>query len=423
MAGTLPAALTLGSMSTSGPARHLRLLEVPPGPEALDALWEPLAAALAGGQPIAPIPVTSSVTAPSVVDSLIAAVRPDEPVAEDTALVVTTSGSTGNPRGVELQAAAADHLTEQVNARASGDPAWVLAIPPTSIGGLNVLIRARRTHQPPIPTASLGGAQRFTDEVFAEAIDTAAGTGQPVAVSLVPAQLPRLLATELGRASLQRCALILVGGAALAPQAARDCAAASISVTSTYGMTETSGGCVLDGVPLDGVQIRIGEEGSNDDRIWLSGPMLASRYRDDDPHPFVDGWLRTNDRGRWSGGRLQVLGRLDDIVTVRGVNVDIVAIEDRVRDHPSIVDAIVIVVPDDDVDSRLHLAFIADDDIPEAALRAWVSDHLGKEAAPATIRQVASFQATTTGKIDRQATARTLGLDEEETHGPGGDLW
>lgn len=409
-------------MSTSGPPRAPRLLEVPPGPGALEVLWQPLADALAGGQPLAPIPAASPATPQPVVDALIAAARPTEPTAPDTALVVATSGSTGNPRGVELSAVAVNALTEQVNSRAGGDPAWVLAIPATSIGGLNVLIRAQATGTPAIPLESLAGNRPFTDEVFARGVDAADATGRAIAVSLVPAQLPRLLASELGRNTLRRCALVLVGGAALAPQAARDCTAAQVFVTTTYGMTETSGGCILDGHPLDGVHVRIGDEHGADDRLFLSGPMLATRYRDDAADSIADGWIRTNDRGRWSGGRLQILGRLDDVVTVRGMNVDVVAIEDRLRDHPRIQDAIVLVVPDPESDHRLHAAFLAVEDVAESDLRAWVGDHLGKEAIPKHLQRVESFASTATGKIDRRATARALGFDDEATQGPGGDL-
>jgi hypothetical protein len=132
------------------------------------------------------------------------------------------------------------------------------------------------------------------------------------------------------------------------------------AITTTYGMTETSGGCVFDGRPLSDVRITIDE---TDDRIWIAGPMLASCYRDDRPDSssgaLSDGWLRTNDRGRWAAGALQVLGRLDDIVTVNGVNVDIVSIEDRLRDHPDVTDALVIGIPHEGSDTTLHAAYIA----------------------------------------------------------------
>lgn len=427
MAGTLPAALTLGTMPTTspatGPQRRLRTIEVPPGIAAVDALWEPLDQALSGGEPIALLASVSEAYPAPMVDALRNALRPDESTRTDTALVVTTSGSTGNPRGVELTASAVDAMTDQINSRVGNDPSWVLAIPATSIGGLNVLIRSRRIGRPPTAVRSLGGAERFTDTVFAEAIDAAGDLGSDIAVSLVPAQLPRLLSSQLGREALARCALILVGGAALTPQAARDAAEAGITITTTYGMTETSGGCVLDGHPLEDVRIRIDD---TDDRIWIAGPMLASGYRDGLSGNVVDGWLRTNDRGRWAAGALQVLGRLDDIVTVNGVNVDILAVEDRLRDHPSVADALALAVSQDESDATVYAAVISDPTAPtppdSEQLRDWVREQLGREATPSSIHRVERFPLTSTGKVDRIAIARLLGIDEGDAGSVGGDL-
>lgn len=427
MTGTLPAAPTLGTVPTispsSGRGPRPRTIEVPPGVGAVDVLWGPLSDALAGGEPIAPLPAVSPAQPVGVVDALRDAIRPHEPTLPGTAMVVTTSGSTGNPRGVELSATALGSLTDEVNALAGVDPSWVLAIPATSIGGLNVLIRSHRTGRPPVPVRSLGGAERFTDEVFAEAIEAASAHGSNIAVSLVPAQLPRLLSSQIGRAALARCSLILIGGAALAPQAARDAADAGIAITTTYGMTETSGGCVFGGRPLADVRIKIDE---TDDRIWIAGPMLASAYRDERPgsDALSGGWLRTNDRGRWAAGALQVLGRLDDIVTVNGTNVDIVAIEDRLRDHPDVTDAIVIAIPSERSDTTLHAAYVAvtRSDSDPALLGSWVRDGLGRDAVPATFHRVDDFPLTATGKVDRIEVATVLGIDEQEAGAVGGDL-
>lgn len=392
---------------------------------AVNALWEPLGEALSGGQPIAPVPSVSTAQPAAVVDALRNAIRPQQSTLPNTAMVVTTSGSTGNPRGVELSATALGSLTDEVNALAGSDPSWVLSIPATSIGGLNVLIRSHRTGRPPVPVRSLGGAERFTDEVFAEAIEAALAHGSNIAVSLVPAQLPRLLSSQIGRTALGRCSLILVGGAALAPQAARDAADAGITITTTYGMTETSGGCVFDGRPLTDVRIKIDEA---DDRIWIAGPMLASCYRDDRPGSnsgaLSDGWLRTNDRGRWAAGALQVLGRLDDIVTVNGVNVDIVAIEDRLRDHPNVTDALVIGIVNENSDTTLHAAYIASpqSDTDPEPLGNWVRDGLGRDAVPATFYRVDHFPLTSTGKVDRIEAAKILGFDGHAAGPVGGDL-
>lgn len=415
MPATLPAAPTLGTMSTSAAKggrvpRSLAVIDVPSGPACIDALWEPLDSALDGGQPIALVPEESFLTPAPVINAIRDGLRPNAPVDQRTSVVVSTSGSTGKPRGVCLSATALTSLSEQVNALAGADPTWVLAIPPTSIGGLNVLIRARSTGRRPIAVDSVGGAERFTDVGFARAVATAQEIGKPVAVSLVPAQLPRLLQTMVGRTALAECSLVLVGGAALTPQAARDCTEAGVSITTTYGMTETSGGCVLNGLPLPGVQVRLdGPEG----RVFVAGPMLAHGYRgsieDGVDSTFADGWLRTQDRGRWIDDRLHILGRLDDVITVRGVNVDLVAVEDRANDHPAIDAAIAFPVADDD-DVAIHIAFIGED-IEHRVIRDWIADALGAPAAPLGSHRVTSFAMTGSDKIDRRRTAADLGFD------------
>ena len=412
MPATLPAALTLGSMSgQAGDARErmLTVIDVPSGPAGIDAVWDPLDAALSGETSIALVPEASAMTPPAMTDSIRSAVEPDRPVGTDTAVVLSTSGSTGQPRGVCLGASALTAFTTHVNELAGGDPTWVLAIPPTSIGGLNVLIRARATGRRPIAVASVGGADRFTDAAFFDAVDAASASGNPVAVSLVPVQLPRLLDSSMGRRALGSCSLILVGGAALTPHAARDCAAAGIAITTTYGMTETSGGCVLDGAPLPGVQIRLDDP---DGRVFISGPMLAQGYRDGANESFADGWLRTQDRGRWESGRLHVLGRLDDVVMVNGVNVDLVAIEDRASDHPNIESAIAVAVTERG-GVRVHVIYIGRS-VDHASLRDWIGRTLGSPAAPSTSHRVDAFELTASGKIDRRGSAAVLGLELAE---------
>ena len=411
MPTTLPAAPTLGMVSMIEQSRGesprtLTVIDVPAGPTSIDALWEPIDSALSGGPAIALVPQESSLTPRAMTESIRAGVEPDRPVDSGTAVVLSTSGSTGQPRGVCLSSSALTVFAGNVNELAGGDPTWVLAIPPTSIGGLNVMVRARATGRRPIAVASVGGANRFTDEAFATAVDEAADHGQPVAVSLVPTQLPRLLETTLGRRALADCSLVLVGGAALAPQAARDCENAGISITTTYGMTETSGGCVLNGAPLPGVEVRLDD---SDGRIFMSGPMLANGYRDGANEAFADGWLRTQDRGRWVDGQLQVLGRLDDVVLINGVNVDLVAIEDRASDHPS-VDAAIAVAAMEGQTTRIHLIYTGDV-IDNIDLRTWIGQTLGSPATPADIHRVESFEFTSSGKVDRRATATRLNLE------------
>ena len=390
-------------MSTSGHDRALTILDVPAGVACVDALWQPIDDALNGRCSIALVPEPSALTPAPVVETIRAAARPDAPIDEEIAVVVSTSGSTGQPRGVCLTADAVTCMNDYVNELAGGDPTWVLAIPATSIGGLNVLVRARASGRRPIALASVGGAERFTDVGFATAISKAQQTGHPIAVSLVPPQLPRLLASRTGRDALAACTLVLVGGAALAPQAARECRSAGIHVTTSYGMTETSGGCVLDGQPLPGVNIRVEEP---DGRIFVSGPMLARGYRDGED--IAGGWLRTNDRGRWVDEHLEILGRLDDVIVVQGVNVDLVAVEERLLDHPLVESAITLAVAEAP-GTRLHVVYVGED-IAHDELRGWVSARLGAPAAPSAVHRVEDFTMTASGKIDRRATAAILDL-------------
>ena len=127
---------------------------------------------------------------------------------------------------------------------------------------------------------------------------------------------------------------MLVGGGPVDPSLRERAAEAGVRVVATYGMAETCGGCVYDGLPLDGVGLALAADG----RIRLTGPMLFDGYVDDEPATraaLVDGWFVTSDAGRLDeDGRLSVLGRVDDMVVSGGVNVPAAAVGARLREHP-----------------------------------------------------------------------------------------
>jgi o-succinylbenzoate---CoA ligase len=262
---------------------------------------------------------------------LLAAVGPGErPVPEGTALVVATSGSTGAPKGVLLSHAALQASTAASNARLGCVPGdrWLLALPVHHVAGLQVLARARALGTDPVVLPDAG-----TEAIAAADADH---------VSLVPTQLARLL--DAG-ADLGRFRTILLGGARPDPALLGRAVLSGARVVVSYGMTETCGGCVYDGVPLDGVEVALADDG----RVRVRGPVLASSYRTaegDRPVCDEDGWLTTGDLGQVVDGRLEVLGRADDVVISGGENVPLAAVAGRLRDHPAVGDVAVTGRPD-----------------------------------------------------------------------------
>ena len=241
----------------------MRTVTVPTGPEVVDVLLPALAAALDGGPPLLPLPPGP----PAVVEALLAALRPDRPLDDpEVALVVPTSGSTGEPKGALLTAAAVHASARATHDRLGGPGRWLLALPPTHVAGLMVLARSLDAGTEPVAVDRTGP---FDPDRFAAA---AAGLPDdaPRYVSLVPAQLRLLL--DAGT-DLTGFDAVLLGGAAAAPALLDRARAAGVAVVTTYGMSETCGGCVYDGVPLDGVEVGIDPDG----RIRLGGPDRVPR--------------------------------------------------------------------------------------------------------------------------------------------------
>jgi O-succinylbenzoic acid--CoA ligase len=330
-------------------------------------------------------------------------------VAEGTAVVVPTSGSTGEPKGVELSAAALRHSARASLARIGARPGerWLCCLPATYIAGIQVLVRSL-----------VSG----TDPVLAERADaeTVAASGC-AHVSLVPTQLRRLLNVELNvdmpiSADIPPLAgfrSVLLGGAA-APAGLLDAArAARVPVVTTYGMTETCGGCVYDGVPLDDVRVRI----ADDDRIWIAGPVLFSGYRGGF-FASDDGWLRTGDLGRLdSGGRLVVRGRADDVINTGGYLVVPGEVAAALQTCPGVRDAAVLGQPDPEWGERVVavVAPVNPADPPTLELlRLHVKERLSRYAAPSRVVMVDAVPMLPTGKHDLARLRREL-LRREQT--------
>ncbi|MDQ0853925.1 O-succinylbenzoic acid--CoA ligase [Arthrobacter sp. V4I6] len=235
--------------------------------------------------------------------------RVETPGFEDAAVVVRTSGSTGTPKATVLTVDALAASSMATALALKGEGQWLLALPVQYVAGLQVLVRSLFAGTRPWVLDLSGG---FTPEAFtAAALEL---TDKIRFTSLVPTQLQRLLDSPSADtlAVLRRFNAVLVGGAPAAPELLASAREAGVRVVTTYGSAETCGGCVYDGVPLDGVEVRLADDG----RILLGGATVAAGYVDApeltaEAFAEDDGvrWYRTSDLGELaSDGSLAVLG-------------------------------------------------------------------------------------------------------------------
>ena len=314
------------------------------------------------------------------VDHLLASMRIDEPVEDGDALVVATSGTSGEPKGVVLTHDAVKASAEATSERLRADPlrdCWLACLPLGHIGGLSVVTRALTTGTPLV----------IHDRFDEDAVENAIAEKRVTMVSLV--------ATLLRRIDASRFRTIVLGGAPppddLPP-----------NVVTTYGRTETGSGVVYDGLPLDDVDVAVDEYGE----IFVRGPMLLRAYRDGTDPKTRDGWFATGDLGEIDARsrRLLVFGRRGDMIITGGENVWPEPVETVLADVPGVADVAVVGRRDPEWGERVVAMIVPSDARRPPALdtlRAAVKERIGPWAAPREIELIDAIPRTILGKIRR----------------------
>jgi O-succinylbenzoic acid--CoA ligase len=379
----------------------VRVVRLDGGPAAVGELIQALADALDGGPAVLPLKDPG----------LLEAMAPDEPVEPDTAVIIATSGSTGEPKGVLLSAKALKASARATHGRLGGPGHWLLATPPQYIGGLQVLVRSLLAGTRPQVLTGDG----FRPDAFAEAAAPVLKEEGPRYTALVPTQLTRLLDdAKAGLDAARAFDAIIIGAAATPPELRERAADAGIVIVPAYGMSETASGCVYDGFPLRGVEIAV-----KAGRIHIKGDVLAHGYRrrpDLTAEAFRDGWFVTSDQGiLHPDGRLEVRGRADDVINTGGVKVSATAVERCLCAQADVRDACVVGVPDPEWGEAVVALVVPAGETPDpASLQRSVRDELGAASAPKRVEFVADLPLRGPGKVDRTAVRTRL------TSGPRG---
>ena len=389
--------------------RPLHAVVLPPA-EAGGRLLERLAAALDGSGP-AILPLEPDLPpgrlasfldtfSPEAVETAggITPRRGGRPVNEKTAVVIATSGSTGQPKGVELSAAALTHSARASLDRVGAAPGdrWLLCLPATHIAGIQVLVRSLVAGTEPVIAGSLSPA--------------AAKDSGCAHVSIVPTQLRRLLAAEDAPSTwADTFTSVLLGGAAAGAGLIATARDAGIPVVTTYGMSETCGGCVYDGLPLDGVAVSGGDDG----RIRIMGPVLFSGYRlrpDLTAAAFGQGWFLTPDLGVLdASGHVTVRGRADDVINTGGQKVVAGEVASVLETCPGVREAVVVGRPDGEWGERVTAVIVPDNSAQPPTLdllSRHVRERLPRYAAPRELVLLDALPMLPSGKPDLEILRR-----------------
>ncbi len=341
---------------------------------------------------------------PQTAELLIDALGVGDPIDDDVSLVISTSGTTGVPKGAQHTPTTLTASAEATSLHLGGHGNWLLALAPHHIAGLQVLVRALAAGFTP---AVLDVRDGFDPDAFADALDALDGPRRYT--SLVPTQLIKVLDSPRATAALAGADALLVGGAATPVPLLRKTINAGIPIIRTYGMSETAGGCVYDGIPLDGVVIDIAD--ANPDgvgRVRLGGPMVAHGYRNRPDHPaFADpGWFRTDDLGRVDKhGVLSIIGRADEAISSGGLTIVPQVVEAVIIDDPAVAECAVVGLPDERLGEKVVVFVVPSGTttLDAERIRGAVTERLDRYAAPREVIELDALPMRGPGKVDRRA--------------------
>jgi O-succinylbenzoic acid--CoA ligase len=308
-------------------------------------------------------------------------------VPADVALLVSTSGSSGKSKLVALSASALLASARSSNSflSATTGNTWSLLLPLTHVAGVNVLIRSMELGTQPVDLRNAVGPYpkvNFT--------------------SIVPTQLFSALNGDHHLLEhLQNTEAVLVGGAALAEDLRAKAKAAGINIVTTYGSTETSGGCVYEGTPLAGVEINITDQG----RVAIKGPVLANTYLGEEAlwqSQINEGFFITSDMGHFKDGKLVIDGRADDVIITGGENISLASIDNLLSHTFPGIHCAAFAVDDQKWGHALHIA-IASQEPSDEEISQILEKEFGKAAKPKGFLRISEIPVMGIGKVDRVA--------------------
>ena len=297
------------------------------------------------------------------------------------AVVIGTSGTTGTPKEIFLSSHALVASARASNAflGAKAGDTWSLLLPLTHVAAVNVFVRAFELGTIPVDLRNYSDAYPRVDFT-----------------AIVPTQLFRALnGDDHLLKHLQGAQKVLVGGAALSNAIRNQATAAGVNVVTTYGMSETSGGCVYNGEILEGTEVEV-RGGS----IFIRGNVLALNL------DLTDGWFETNDLGEFVGDKLVVIGRVDDVIISGGENLSLNNVENILNESFPDIQFAAFCVEDPQWGQSLHIAVVGE--VERGRVISLLERKIGAFAKPKGIHSVNSLPLLGIGKVDRKRLAQEI---------------